>query len=202
MRTSMTSAAPELGDEPATGPHPTPTEHTRSPAPYLAPVPDSLPPYDDERSALSRLRLLAEQQRAAEFRALNRSTAPRTISNSDVPSWSKEADMGVRKTGSGALPPALRTGQALARALVEMLSGRRPMAQLRVHCAPDVFAGLERKMLQASGTSQLTSVRVCEPADGVAEVSAVFRTGGRARALAFRIQGLDGRWRVTALQTG
>jgi hypothetical protein len=46
------------------------------------------------------------------------------------------------------------------------------------------------------------NVRVCEPADGVAEVSAVFRRADRVRAIAFRIQGVDGRWRITALQLG
>jgi hypothetical protein len=45
-------------------------------------------------------------------------------------------------------------------------------------------------------------VRVCEPADGVAEASAVVVDGGRVRALAFRLVGLDGRWRVEALQIG
>ena len=46
------------------------------------------------------------------------------------------------------------------------------------------------------------SVRVCEPADGVAEASAVVVDGGRVRAVAFRMVGLDGRWRVEALQVG
>jgi hypothetical protein len=45
-------------------------------------------------------------------------------------------------------------------------------------------------------------VRVCEPADGVAEASAVVVDGGRVRAQAFRLVGLDGRWRVEALQIG
>ena len=45
-------------------------------------------------------------------------------------------------------------------------------------------------------------VRVCEPADGVAEASAVVVDGGRVRALAFRLVGLDGRWRVEAHPIG
>jgi hypothetical protein len=43
---------------------------------------------------------------------------------------------------------------------------------------------------------------VCEPADGVAEVSAVFRCSHRVGAMAMRLQGVDGRWRITALQMG
>ena len=40
------------------------------------------------------------------------------------------------------------------------------------------------------------------PSDGVAEVSLVLRRDGRCRAIAFRLTGLDGRWRITALQIG
>lgn len=91
----------------------------------------------------------------------------------------------------------------LARALVEVLSGRRPLAQLRVHCAPEIYAGLAaRPSTGPLALPHLLTVRVCEPADGVAEVSAAFRRADRVRALAFRLQGVDGRWRITALQLG
>jgi hypothetical protein len=45
-------------------------------------------------------------------------------------------------------------------------------------------------------------VHVCEPVDGVAEVSAVAHRGGRAHAVAARLEGVDGRWRCTAVQIG
>jgi hypothetical protein len=45
-------------------------------------------------------------------------------------------------------------------------------------------------------------VRVCEPADGVAETCAVVVDGARVRALAMRLVGVDGRWRIEALQVG
>jgi hypothetical protein len=48
----------------------------------------------------------------------------------------------------------------------------------------------------------LRSIRVCEPADGVAEVSAVVQIGPRFRAMAARLEGLDGRWRCVRLQLG
>ena len=101
--------------------------------------------------------------------------------------------MGVRRTTTAQLPPAGRSGPMLARALVEVLSGQRPLPQLRVHCAPEVFAGLQARPAARGGLSHLLTVRVSEPADGVAEVAAVFRRGERVRALAFRIQGVDGR---------
>jgi hypothetical protein len=46
------------------------------------------------------------------------------------------------------------------------------------------------------------SVRVCEPVDGVAEVAAVISQGGRCRAVAARLEGVDGRWRCVHLQIG
>jgi Family of unknown function (DUF6459) len=180
--------------------------------PYLAPVPDCEPPFDDERSAISRLQQLrpATRSGAALFPVPEHGRKPTEadgrarpdiIRDKAVPGWSQDADIGVRRTATALLPAAVRSGPVLARALVEVLSGQRPLPQLRVHCAPDVFAGLQSRPIVKGALGHLLSVRVCEPADGVAEVSVVFRRAERVRALAFRIQGVDGRWRVTALQT-
>ena len=46
------------------------------------------------------------------------------------------------------------------------------------------------------------SVRIGEPRDGVVEACALVSDGGRLRAVAVRMEGLDGRWRVTALEIG
>ena len=40
---------------------------------------------------------------------------------------------------------------------------------------------------------------VCEPADGVAEATVLARWGGRTRAVAIRLEGIDGRWRCPVL---
>jgi hypothetical protein len=45
-------------------------------------------------------------------------------------------------------------------------------------------------------------VRVFEPADGVAELSAVVQVGPRYRAVAARLEGRNGRWRCVRLQLG
>jgi hypothetical protein len=193
-----------------------------APRPYLAAVPDCEPPYDDQRSAVSRLqRLRAATQAAAAARTGSRTAlldapgpvgngsgrapdaaVPDTVAQAGVPGWSQDADMGVRRTTTAQLPAAGKSGSMLARALVEVLCGQRPVPQLRVHCAPEVFAGLQSRPTASGALGHLLTVRVSEPADGVAEVAAVFRRGERVRALAFRIQGVDGRWRITALQTG
>ncbi|MFP5347666.1 MAG: Rv3235 family protein [Actinomycetes bacterium] len=45
-------------------------------------------------------------------------------------------------------------------------------------------------------------VRVCEPADGVVEGCGVVVQGDRVRAVAVRLEGMDGRWRATAVEVG
>lgn len=50
--------------------------------------------------------------------------------------------------------------------------------------------------------SVVRSTRVCVLRDGVVEACAVVLDGPRVRAVALRLEGLDGRWRVTALQIG
>ena len=197
--------------------------------PYLTPVPDSLPPYDDERTALRRLRALSPAAAgrvpavptsrvpavplgrvpaartgstpAARSRGVRAVRVTTTTVEDTVPGWSREADVGVRSTSSADLPPAGRAAQLLARALIEVLSHQRPLAQLRTYCAPDVFAGLQARQQPTRTLASVRMVRVCEPADGVAEVTVVARAGQRAWALAFRMEGIDGRWRITAVET-
>lgn len=124
------------------------------------------------------------------------------VTSVGVPDWSTDCEMGVRATPTAALPPALDAGTALVRGLLEALSGRRTLAQLRIHCAPDVFAGLIRLGSLRDPHLHLLTVWACEPADGVAEISAAFRCGARTRALALRLEGIDGRWRITVLHLG
>jgi len=195
--TPLANPAPLSGSGPYSGPgpynsevrlHPTPLGDVR---PRRAPRPSPAPgPNHGQRADV----LLLERSRTAK---------PTTIMGRGVPPWSSEADICVRKTASEHLPPAQRAGSVLARALVEVLSGQRPLAQLRVHCAPEIYAGLgDRPIASQLGLPHLLTVRVCEPADGVAEVSVAFRRADRVKALAFRIEGVDGRWRITALQLG
>ena len=113
------------------------------------------------------------------------------------PTWSARAD----------LPDPRVAGRRLLLLTLEGLAGRRPLSQVRPLTALGVYAALtsgRRPRWCAGGTAPvlLGPVRVCEPVDGVAEVSAVARRSGRAHAVAARLEGIDGRWRCTALQIG
>jgi Family of unknown function (DUF6459) len=99
----------------------------------------------------------------------------------------------------------------LAQAMLEVEAGVRPVAQLRRWTSEAVYTRLRRsshrtRFIQARaaqaepGRVWVRSLRVCEPADGIAEVSAVVQDAGRTRAMAMRLEGADGRWRCTALE--
>lgn len=190
---------------------PPPATGTRRP--HLAPVPDSEPPFDDEvdtgtravhgpRSVVPTVQFLGPATTVSGATP-NQHTPRSATSTPGVSAWSAEGDIGVVRTATAQLPPVQRAASVLARAVIEVISGHRPVAQLRVHCTPAIYAEFgNRPALAARSLPHLLSVRVCEPADGVAEVSAVYRRADRVRALAFRLQGLDGRWRMTALQLG
>jgi hypothetical protein len=157
-------------------------------------VPDCEPPFDDEQPTGS----VAMARAPVTWPDV----AGSPVIDWTVPGWSRDTDMGVTRTSTQALPNARETAGVLARALIEALAGFRQLAQLNTHCSPEVFAGLRGRVRPGGPLPKLLSIRASEPTDGVAEATAVFRRGERAAAMAFRLQGIDGRWRVTALQIG
>jgi hypothetical protein len=104
----------------------------------------------------------------------------------------------------------LRDPRPIARqflqATLEMLHGRRSPQQLQAWTSPAVFNDLVRARTSAPSTRStppaVQSVHVSEPVDGVAEVCAVIRRGERRRAMAARLEGIDGQWRCVKLQIG
>jgi Family of unknown function (DUF6459) len=113
------------------------------------------------------------------------------------PVWSSRAE----------LPDPRVAGRQLLTTALEAFAGRRPISQLQPLTTARVFTALSsgRRPAWCAGGSApvvLGAVNVCEPVDGVAEVSAVARRSGRAHAVAARLEGIDGRWRCTAVQIG
>jgi Family of unknown function (DUF6459) len=161
-------------------------------------VPTPQPPLEDERLPL-RLVLPGIASPRPAHRPGPRPAGLTSVRPDDDfgPSWSLRAD----------LPDAQDAGRRLIICTLEALSGRRPITQLQPMTSLRVFTALvegRRPRWCAQGTAPLLvgRVHVCEPVDGVAEVSAVARRGGRAHAVAARLEGIDGRWRCTALQIG
>lgn len=100
-----------------------------------------------------------------------------------------------------------------AQAVVEVLGGDRPLAQLVRWTSQRVYVELERRLSILTRTSdagrrkrtvrpQVRSVHVFHPTPESAEVSVHVRHGQRSRAIAARLELISGRWQCTALQLG
>lgn len=123
-----------------------------------------------------------------------------------------EDDFSARRRTSGHVLPEPRAwARQFIQAAVEVTTGLRPASQLRRWTSDEVQsmltrrANLTRRVAQQERRPRRSVVRsthLCILRDGVAEVSAVVDDGHRVRAVALRLEGLDGRWRVTALQIG
>lgn len=141
---------------------------------------------------------------------------PRTQAGTDGPSGSgpSSARKSVRiRSLDGEVRALART---IAQAAVEVLAGTRPAQQLSRTLDPRCFSALQHRAALTrahaarapGGQSRLhrspmvRSVRVCAVNDGVYEASVVVSEELRSRAVAMRLEGSNGAWRVTALEIG
>ena len=129
---------------------------------------------------------------------------PRAVADDD----GTDPAVAERATSSVDLPDPGPWVAQLVQAVLEVLARERPRQQLVRWLAPEVYAELSSHV--AAGPARtpgrpgvarrtVASVHVSEPADGVVEASAVAVGGPRARAVAVRLEGWDGRWRCTRL---
>jgi hypothetical protein len=103
-------------------------------------------------------------------------------------------------TGRIDLPSARQWSMRLVHALVEVVNGSRPAAQLNRWITPEVMNQVQNQTARNKMPRlSVRSIHVHETDDGVAEISSVFGTPNRSFALAMRLEGLDGRWRATSL---
>jgi hypothetical protein len=197
------------------------------PALRLLPTPEWEPPYDDGPTQLP-----GNEEAAATPDACQGTLALTFLLPSGVPAFPERpvlrlvssdgrprpgVDDGLfdaQPTSSADLPDPRFWGGRLAQAVLEVDYGVRPVTQLRRWASDEVYAQLRWRsnrnriaLAREQARRQpprvvVRSLRVCEPADGVAEVCAVVHDGERHRALALRLEGSDGRWRCTVLQHG
>lgn len=126
--------------------------------------------------------------------------------------WTGDDDdsAGVVLTGRAELPDPRAWAARLAQAVLEVAAGARPSSQLwrwttqavlddvRQRSRPATVLDSQRRRAQVPAL--VRSVHVCEPADGVVEATAIVAGRLRTRALALRLEGLNGRWLCTALE--
>lgn len=158
--------------------------------PALVPAGPLLPPLAGRPTP--RLRLVDQPALAVDFRTRD-----------------EDPLFGPQGTPTAALPdPAAWTHRMLL-GFLEVHSGLRPPSQIESCFTLELRERVRRAhtvaIRRGSGRthpSRVLRIRVCEPADGVAEVSAVVHDRGRVRAVAVRLVGCDGRWRVTLIEMG
>jgi Family of unknown function (DUF6459) len=110
------------------------------------------------------------------------------------------------------MPEPREWAATFAQAAMEAAFGIRPVAQLVRWTTPDVQLLLTRRAALARragrrlgvqvGKPRLRTLVIGSPSARVREVAAVVTGPERVRAVAFRMEGYHGRWRVTALDIG
>lgn len=110
-----------------------------------------------------------------------------------------------------ALPDPKPLLENLTRCVIEILAGARDLEQIARWVSDDVYRHLLKRVVistrarQATGraatrpTFTIGSTTLCEPRDGVIEAVVIVRGRARTRAVAVRLEGLDMRWRATAV---
>jgi len=164
---------------------------------HLRPAPSREPPFDDEARS-RRLGLVGARDQRLPF-AVSAMPARRHLAGA------RSSEPPPRQDD---LPEPGTFARRFAIAVIEAATGRRTARQLSPHTSPGVQAGLTRdagrinRLGTASRPASLHSVHLAEPADGVVEAAAIVRVGARYRAIAFRLEGLNGHWRCVRLQIG
>ena len=126
-----------------------------------------------------------------------------------------DEDDAPRPTSRAQLPEPMPWAGRLVQGILEVLAGVRPLSQLVRWTTTEVYDSIstrtEHRFRRISETRDVAphrlaevvrSVHVSEPVDGIAEVCAIVQQGPRCRAVALRLEGIDGRWQCTALQIG
>lgn len=120
-----------------------------------------------------------------------------------------EVEFDRRPTPLWHLPDPKAATARIAQVLIDVMVGQRPVSQLNsvtnAAVRADILRAVAALPMSTNATRvrlQVVSVRVTTPGPTVVEASAVIRGTQRSRAMALRLEGLDGRWLCTALRVG
>ncbi|MBX9717761.1 MAG: 3-hydroxyacyl-CoA dehydrogenase [Microbacteriaceae bacterium] len=114
-------------------------------------------------------------------------------------------------TSTANLPDPRPLVENLTRCVIEILAGARDLEQVARWVTDDVYRTLlSRASISARAraarrspvirpTFSVGTPRLSQPRDGVIEAVAIVTSRARARAVAIRLEGLDRRWRASAI---
>jgi hypothetical protein len=132
-------------------------------------------------------------------------------SRSYWPRFDSDDFFGHQPASTATLPDPRPLLENLARCVIEVLAGARDLEQIARWVTDDVYRHLLKRVVlskrarTARGNAivrpafSLSSPHLCEPRDGVVEAVVVVHGRVRTRAVAIRLEGLDQRWRATAI---
>jgi hypothetical protein len=127
------------------------------------------------------------------------------------PRFDSDDFFGAQPATTSSLPDPTPLLENLTRCVIEVLAGARDLEQLARWVSDDVYRHLLKRVVlstrarYAKGQKAtrpsffIGSTTVCEPRDGVVEAVVIVRNRVRTRAVAIRLEGLDSRWRATAI---
>lgn len=127
------------------------------------------------------------------------------------PRFDEREFFGQQPTSTASLPDPRPLLENLTRCVVEILAGARELEQIARWVSDDVYRHLLKRVVISSRARQakgqkptrpsftIGSTTICEPRDGVVEAVIIVRGRARVRAVALRLEGLDNRWRATAI---
>lgn len=188
-----------------------------------SPARAALPRPAQARSTPARLRVLPEPLALDEAMRRSRQAQQERLANSgyvqgtlavSFDTASDDTLFGPQRTARDDLPDPTWWAGRITHALIEVMTGLRPAPQVVRWTSPEVYAVVARRSALAARRAanpgarttrhrlSVLRVRVCEPVNGVIEAAVVLQHGSRVRAVALRLEGQDGKWRVTALQIG
>jgi hypothetical protein len=127
------------------------------------------------------------------------------------PRFDPDDFFGLQPSSTSSLPDPAPLLENLTRCVIEILAGARELEQIARWVTDDVYRHLLKRVVlstrarrargqQAARPSfSIGSTSICEPRDGVVEAVIIVRGRARTRAVAIRLEGLDKRWRATAI---
>lgn len=122
-----------------------------------------------------------------------------------------EVFFGHQPSASASLPDPGPLLENLTRCVVEILAGARDLQQIARWVTDEVYRNLLKRVVlsdrarrargqQATRPSfTIGSVVTDAPRDGIVEAVVIVHGRARTRAVAIRLEGLDARWRATAI---
>lgn len=139
------------------------------------------------------------------------STNEATPVNTRLASYNDDDYFGHQQTTKEDLPDPAPLVENMARSVIEILAGARELEQISRWVTDDVYRSLLVRVQAAQRARALKKIAVHRPnislgkamvrfpTDYAAECVVVVHGRGRSRSVAMRLEGIDRRWRATAI---